>query len=891
MENVIVVRKHRLPPIDDVVAVIERHMPPCQGDPGALYGGLAQSTHAGALYIAERTGIPICSTTFWRPDQPLRREDDAKRIRYRYPTEDGGRTLTFVGFQEPVSVIPAGTLLRVSLAHWWRPQEMPQGELRCYVQLSGWFAPRPVSRRPEIGSAPLDVPLPQPELESTVVDMGEARRLLKRVFGFDQFLPLQSEVIENMLGKQDTLAIMPTGSGKSLCYQLPALMSPGLTVVVSPLISLMYDQVEQLREWGVTAVTLNSTLSYSEYVATARRIRQGLVKLLYVAPETLLRPETLMMLDHCQVDCLTIDEAHCISAWGHDFRPEYRQLVTVRQRLSTAVCLAVTATATARVRQDILETLAIAEADEFIASFDRKNLFLTAQPRTDGLAQLLSFLEAHRDQSGIIYCATRRQVDSLAEQLNNRGWLVLPYHAGLHDSTRHRHHRLFTRDDIPIMVATVAFGMGIDKSNVRFVVHYSLPKNIESYYQEIGRAGRDGLQADCLLLHSRADVQTINHFIEQQAPGEQRGATVRLQALVGYAESSICRRRQLLAYFGERYTANVCGMCDNCTADDRQLDDITIPAQKFLSCVKRTGEIFGASYITDVLRGSRAKRILQRRHDQLSTYGVGREFSKHQWRHLARQLIQQGLLYQDISHGSLKLTSEAFSVFEGKMVMGTVERQCRSSHQVPSKRKYDVGLFGLLRAKRKEIADDNGIPPFVIFHDRSLVEMATYLPHSRESFADIHGVGVAKVAKYADVFLPLIREHCQAHDLVELSKRPETLRKSPDRQPTSKRKRRFQEVAEAFNAGQSVTDLAAAYGIKPGTVLNYLWKYAQVGRSLRLERLQELTALDPDVQSRIVTAFAELGIQQLRPVYEALGEDVSFEDLKIIRLCLLAQEK
>ena len=432
VENVVVVDKRPLPPIDDVAAFINRHMPPLVGSTAVLYEGLTGHTKAGALYIAERLGVPAPSTLFWQPDQDLVREDDGKRIRYRYPTPDGGRTLTFVGFQEPAAVIPAGTVLRVSLAHWWRPREMPDGELRCYVQLSGWYEPEPPQwlsdvpdwQEEDVAYAEIAPPSTMAPPAPLPLTMKSARATLKRVFGFDDFLPGQTAVIANVLQKRDTLAVMPTGGGKSLCFQLPALLFGGMTVVVSPLISLMQDQVDQLRQWGIGAAALNSTLGYAAYNEIVAWIRQGRVKLLYLAPETLLRPETLLLLEQCPVDCFVIDEAHCISAWGHDFRPEYRQLVMARQRLPGAVCLALTATATRRVRQDILHSLDITAANEFVASFDRPNLHLMATRRQDGLRQLLAFLNTHKEDSGIIYCATRRQVDELAASLQQRGWSV-----------------------------------------------------------------------------------------------------------------------------------------------------------------------------------------------------------------------------------------------------------------------------------------------------------------------------------------------------------------------------------------------------------------------------------------------------------------------------------
>jgi ATP-dependent DNA helicase RecQ len=873
VENIVVYRRRRLGKMSSLSAFIHRHMPPKQGGVDVLYEGRTGATSTGALYVAERFGIPSYSTMFWIPDQPLQRVEDAKRIRYRYPTPDGGRTLTFVGFQDPVEVIPAGTLLRVSLAHWWRPPELAEGELRCYMQLSGWISPLPAQRETTTHAAPSRS---QPRPSAPRPESIEA--ILRQVFGYDTLRPLQADIIQNVLKKQDTLVVMPTGSGKSLCYQLPALRFDGLTVVVSPLISLMEDQVSQLREMGVAAAFLNSTLDYQEYQQTMALVRQGQIKLLYAAPETLLRPETLVLLDQSRVECLAIDEAHCISTWGHDFRPEYRQLRSVRQRLPDAVCIALTATATPRVRADIQQTLGLSQTNSFIASFDRDNLFLMAEPRTNGLQQVLDFLSAHRDESGIIYCATRRRVDMLTEQLRACGWSALPYHAGLDDATRRRHQQQFTRDDAPIMVATVAFGMGIDKSNVRFILHHDLPKDLESYYQQIGRAGRDGLRADCLLLYSYSDVHTITHFIEQMARSEQRGATMRLQAMLRYAEATVCRRRLLLDYFGESFEANTCDMCDICLAGERSLVDVTIPAQKFLSCVKRTGERFGVNYVVDVLRGSRSQRILQRGHDELSTYGIGREFSKKHWQNLARQFIQQGLVKQDMEHGSLTLTAKAYAVFKGEVVWAEIDE----GQKGPAGRRsadfdYDADLFALLRTKRKELADAAHVPPYVIFSDRSLAEMACYFPQSRASFARISGVGQVKLEKYADLFLPIIRSYCRERDIPEQEK-PEATRTAPrvgDRTAT---------VAALYNSGKSIPDIAALLRVKRRTVISHLWKAAQAGQSLRPDGFRELSQLPPETQTRVLAVFAELGADYLRPVYDALEGAVDWDELHLLRL-------
>ena len=466
--------------MNDPELFIEQHLPIHDGGLDALYENLTQTTKLGALYIAERTGIPAYSTQFWRPDQPLLRDDDSKRVRYRYHTPDGGRTLTFVGFQEPVPEIPAGTLLRVSLAHWWRSEEMPEGELRCYVQLSGWF---PLVPTENVVVAQSPIPTSPDHSPAT------ARSLLKSIFGYDEFWPLQEEIVARVLAGKDTLVVMPTGGGKSLCFQLPALLFDGLTLVISPLISLMQDQVDALQDLGVPAAFLNSTLDYIDYIETAERVRAGEIKLLYTSPETLQRPETLVLLDQCQLDCIAIDEAHCISSWGHDFRPEYRQLAPLRARYAQAVCIALTATATPRVQDDIEQMLGFDAAARFVSSFDRPNLYLGVEPRLDGVRQVLAFLQAHQGEAGIIYCSTRNQVDALAGELQARGYSALPYHAGMDATTREQYQRRFSRDDAAIIVATIAFGMGIDKSNVRFVLHYNLPQEHRKLLSG-NRAGR-----------------------------------------------------------------------------------------------------------------------------------------------------------------------------------------------------------------------------------------------------------------------------------------------------------------------------------------------------------------------------------------------------------------
>ena len=599
--------------------------------------------------------------------------------------------------------------------------------------------------------------------------ISRAKTVLGDIFGYDEFRPLQREIIGNVLKKRDTLVIMPTGGGKSLCYQIPALIFKGLTIVVSPLISLMKDQVEQLTELGVPAVVLNSSLSNEEYSRNLERVKKNGVKLLYLAPEALLTPGMLSMLSSLQVDCLAIDEAHCISEWGHDFRPEYRQLVRVRSRFPFATCVALTATATPRVQEDIKNNLKFDASNEFIASFNRENLFIQVTPKNNPTSQTIEFLRNYPDQSGIIYCFSRRQVDDLYETLKSRGYSVRPYHAGLSDTERTQNQELFIRDDVQIIVATIAFGMGINKPNVRFVIHFDLPKNIETYYQEIGRAGRDGLRAHCLLLFSYADIQKIKYFINQKDDHEQQVANIHLNSMLQFAETNGCRRIPLLTYFGEDYSTEKCDMCDNCLAGEKKLVDITIPAQKFLSCVKRADEIFGANHIIDVLRGSQSKKVLKFGHTTLSTYGIGKEYSRKQWFHLARQFIQKGLIVQDTKYGSLKLTEKAYDVLKGReLVFGILEEEHFPDRKEKKKKyeyEHDHVLFEKLRKRRKELADKAGIPPYVIFPDKTLIEMAAFFPRSGESLLHIHGVGSVKYNKYGTIFMNIIDEYCQEHNI------------------------------------------------------------------------------------------------------------------------------
>ncbi len=776
-ENFVVHSKsllYRTENIRELISAIELLMPPKVGDPRKLYEDLLQTTSSGSLYVPPGDDVPAYSTTFWRTDQELILETDKKKLRYRYPTEDGGCTLTFVGFQKTLETIPTGTLLRVSLAHWWRPQNTPNVELRCYVQISGWFLEKMKQQKQPKKNEPIPSPIStQNPLE-----------ILTNVFGFEEFRPLQKVIIDNILNRQDALVVLPTGGGKSLCYQLPALIFEGLTVVVSPLIALMQDQVMQLEQKGIRAAFLNYMVEEEEYVATMHKVRQGEIKLLYLAPETLVKPEILVMLDEANVACFAIDEAHCISQWGHDFRPDYRELVSIRQRFPIAVCVALTATATPLVQDDIMQLLGIHGDDKYIATFDRDNLFIAVDPRFDLLGQILTFLKKHTNESGIIYCQRRKQVESLYQDLIAHGVSALPYHAGLDSEIRKQNQDAFINGDIRIIVATIAFGMGIDKADVRFVLHAGLPKNPESYYQEIGRAGRDGNRAECLLLFDNGDAEIINDFIDQGASSERKGRLKRLQTLVSWTTSTECRRRELLSYFGEEYETQNCGMCDNCQNSEMERIDLTEPAQKFLSCVYRTNQIFGEVYIVDILRGSKRKKILDNDHDKIKTYDKGSEYNKEQWRYLAHQFLKHELLDRDSRYGSLRLTKKGWDVLKNKekfwgLPVDTVNQVTEVVNTYESTSEEPIvsapELYDQLRERRTMLAGHEKLPAYCIFSNKTLQEMAIKLPHSKEAFLQINGVGDVKVEKYADDFLPIIQDYCKEHRIDSVADAPEIL--------------------------------------------------------------------------------------------------------------------
>ena len=898
IENVIVKSKRYLAPISEITEFVEQQFPPISGSVEVLFDGLTRATKAGARYIAERSGIPERSTMFWRPDRSLIRDDDQKRIRYRYPSDDGGTTLTFVGFQDPIPEIPAGTIIRVSLAHWWCPQERPDGKLRCYLQISGWF----LSKKSSVHTSPSIVNRRKRKCDDQIPKIDQ---ILKDVFGYTSFRPHQRIIIEKLLNKQDVLGVMPTGSGKSLCFQLPGLLFPGLTVVVSPLISLMEDQVLELKELGIPADYLNSTLTYDQYLAAAQRIKNGETKLVYAAPETLLRPETILLLESCLVDCLVIDEAHCISEWGHDFRPEYRQLAGLRDRLPEAATLAITATATKRVREDIKRSLGIPDANEYISSFNRENLVLSIVDKVSVLEQTREFLDAHADQAGIIYCATRDQVDVLAHQLKNLGYPVLPYHAGMDVGDRRQNQRRFRFEDGIIIVATIAFGMGINKPNVRFILHYDLPKNLENYYQQIGRAGRDGLSADCLTLYSYGDVRTNQYFISLEDPKIQPWSKKRLDALLAYLGTEVCRRKPLLAYFGESFPENKCDACDNCArqvsktpethpdvAEEKasvpaERSNLTIQAHQFLSCVQETGEIFGVNHLINVLRGSKAKKVFQFNHDKIASYGVGGEISKEGWQHLANQFARKGLVKRTRPYNGLVLTELGKAVLKGESVWGEMPGVYSRAVVLEDDKHYDRELFDLIRNLRLELAKERSLPPYVIFHDRALVEMATFFPRTSEALNQIYGVGKRKVEQYGPHFLPVIQAYCEEKGInPDQTKPARTLRRG-----SVSGQERTHFIWEQYQSGKTIDALVLELDITQRTIINHLQKAFLEGRLLRLEGLMENNPLSETQGKRVLNAFDEFGTDRLKPVFDDCGQEFSYDQLYLWRIIYQVMNK
>jgi ATP-dependent DNA helicase RecQ len=707
---------------------------------------------------------------------------------------------------------------------------------------------------------------------------------LKSVYGYDSFRPLQREVIQSLLNGQDVFVLMPTGGGKSLCYQLPVLLTQGLGVVVSPLIALMKDQVDALQALGVAATFINSSLNSSEIGRRQAAVARGDVKLLYVAPERLMSPAFLHLLASREPSYFAIDEAHCISEWGHDFRPEYRELRKLRDIFRATPFGAFTATATRRVQADIKSQLRLEKAASFQGSFNRPNLFYEVRPKKAAYEQLVAYLRRRAHGSGIVYCQSRAGTDDLAARLRADGFTAVAYHAGLESDERRRRQESFTKDDVQIIVATIAFGMGIDKPDVRFVIHYDLPKNLESYYQESGRAGRDGEPSDCLLFYSYGDVAKQQHFIDEKpSPAERQVAIQQLRQMANWASGTTCRRRALLAYFDEPLEEQLGPCCDLCRTPAQEVDR-TILAQMFLSCVKRTGERFGIGHVIAVLVGSRADRLLQLGHDKLSTYGIGREHSRDEWQQLAEELLRRGYLVRaEGDFGAVKATERGHAVlFKGERVLLSAPLVAALSPEAAistpgSAPQPHQPLFDELRGLRKRLADERGVPPYVIFHDATLGQIAAQLPSSREGLLRVRGVGDQKVADFGDAVLECVAEYArQTGALPAELPSPAPRRPRPGGPNSTMRK-----TVELFRAGRGVQEIAEERGLAVTTVEGHLVDALEGGEQLDLERL-----VSEERYRVIAAAIAEVGADLLRPIMDRLGDGYSYGELKLVRAAL-----
>jgi len=736
--------------------------------------------------------------------------------------------------------------------------------------------------------------------------------LLKQYFGFTSFRPLQEEIIRDSLAGRDVFALLPTGGGKSLCFQLPALARDGLTVVVSPLIALMKDQVDALQASGIAATFLNSSLAADESRKRLRGLHNSEYRLLYAAPERLMLSGFLEDLQRWNVRLIAVDEAHCISEWGHDFRPEYRQLAQLRDLFPRVPFMALTATATGRVREDIVTHLKLRDPKIYVASFNRPNLTYRVIPKNKPYDQLLSFLRARPKESGIVYCQSRKSAERVAANLTEDGVKAKPYHAGLTPKERTEHQELFLRDDVRVICATIAFGMGINKPNVRFVVHYDLPKNIEGYYQETGRAGRDGLPSECVLLFSPGDVVKQTQFIDEKpSPKEQQIARAQLQQMVHYAECADCRRVELLRYFGEEFSSSRreeaqnkmagksqslltsaateqenCGACDNCLSP-RATFDGTLAAQKFLSCVYRIREKngfgVGLNHVVEVLTGADTEKIRKWNHAQLSTYGIGKEHSRPEWSAIGRELVRLGFLRQ---------TTNKFSVLEMTNAGGAALKERRKitltkPAVAPETKVHHVGeiscdevLFDRLRALRKKLADERDVPAYIIFSDVSLRQMARNYSQTEADFARISGVGEKKLREFGEIFLGEIAAYLQTNARQIFADDSFTAPAAPPPSRSSLGDS-ARETLRRFRSGQTIEQIARERGVTTGTVYGHLAEGIERGEPVDLQRVFTVTEL-----AEVAAAFNRNGFGSLGPVFESLGGKIDYGRLRIFRAAI-----
>ncbi len=739
-----------------------------------------------------------------------------------------------------------------------------------YIGMIATSPPPTTTRRP-VSSEPAT---PHPPDPAALADA------LRRVWGYESFRPLQKEAMGRVLHGRDSVVVLPTGGGKSLCFQAPALCLHGMALVVSPLISLMKDQVDALRANGVEAACLNSALAPEERRRVGDQIRRGELKLLYIAPERLLSPGVLDGLARIRVSLVAIDEAHCISAWGHDFRPEYRELRVLRDRFPDVGVHAYTATATEAVRQDIAAQLGLRDPAILVGPFDRPNLRYTVQRSRNRFAQVCEVTDRHPGESGIVYCISRREVERMAAALSDRGLQARPYHAGLSDEERHRNQDAFIRDEARIIVATVAFGMGIDKPDVRYVVHAGLPKSLENFQQESGRAGRDGLPAECCLFWGGGDLFTWRRIIGRSEGDAQEGALRALQAMEAFATSVTCRHQALVEHFGQAWTRASCEACDVCLDTLDLVAEPLILGQKILSCVARLNQRFGADYTAKVLAGSREARILDAGHDQLSTYGLLGDDRPAAIRGWIEQLADQGFLARsDDEYKVLRITPEGRRLLKGEVAPRLLQpprrgaRRPRAASDADAMEGVDPGLFEHLRALRAREAAARNVPAYVVFGDAALLDMARRRPTSPDAFLRVHGVGERKVQDFSDLFTGAIREYCQDHG-IETDEEPAP-RGEPRPVPMT-----APQAFPYFREGRSVEEVAGRLGRAVSTTRGYLDHF------IRHERVTDPSPwVDAATVTRIERACEEVGADRLSPIREFLGDETDYNLIRIVASC------
>jgi ATP-dependent DNA helicase RecQ len=704
---------------------------------------------------------------------------------------------------------------------------------------------------------------------------------LKQYWGYPGFRPLQREAMTLVMSDRDSLVVLPTGGGKSLCYQVPAVSRDGMALVVSPLISLMKDQVDALQAVGIQAACINSMQSAQSKREVAALIRRRELKLLYIAPERLVQPQTIEFLQGAGVSFIAIDEAHCISQWGHDFRPEYRQLRCLKQAFPKAAVHGYTATATEQVRADIAEQLGIANAEILVGSFDRPNLRYRVERRTDPAGQLQRILQRHKGESGIVYCISRKNVDSTSHTLNQLGFKALPYHAGMSDEDRRKNQDAFIDEDVNIIVATVAFGMGIDKSNVRFVIHAEMPRSLENYQQESGRAGRDGLEAECCLLYAANDADTWEYLMKDTEDPDVRQAGLRaISAMQQYCVSTRCRHRQLVEHFGQSLESENCGACDFCLNEMLPVEQPMILGQKILSCVVRQGERFGAAYTAQVLRGSKAKRIVENGHDKLSTWGLLKDEPEPQLRNWIDQLLSQGFLRQVGEYNCLEVTPRGRQLLKGQASPVLLRLQVAESAQ-PLDDQWsgvDRDLFEELRGMRNRLAVMKHVPPYIVFSDATLRDLARRRPSNLNGLARVHGIGAQKQKEFGADVLHTIRSWCQSHNLaMNVETSASVVTRSTGVRPAPVRESASGKYYDLFENSLSMEDVAQQLDCSLDTVSKYLSEY------LKAHRITEIAPwVAPNLRLLVQNAIGQVGCERLKPVFEQLGGQVDYARIRIV---------